>query len=291
MEAKKILGAMFLNFLMALLEVIGGVFSGSLALISDALHNVNDFFALLISYLAEIISKNKKSNLRHTFGFRRVEILSALLNGVLLLGVFFFLIIEAFHRIKSPKEVGGIQTIIIGFMGLVGNILGALLLREDSHHNLNIKGAFLHLISDAISSIGVIIGALFIIFYKLYIADTIISLLIAGFILYSSIDLIKDTLHILMEGTPKEVDINEIHRSICKIPGVRDIHHIHVWQVSTKDYLFSAHVVVEDQKVSEAEKIVYQIKETLKENFNITHSTLEVESETFFKQKECQCEY
>ncbi|ACI18933.1 cation diffusion facilitator family transporter [Dictyoglomus thermophilum] len=291
MEAKKILGAMFLNFLMALLEVIGGIFSGSLALISDALHNINDFFALLISYLAEIISKNKKSNLKHTFGFRRVEILSALLNGVLLLGVFLFLIVEAFHRIKSPKEVEGIQTVIIGVIGLVGNILGALLLHEDSHHNLNIKGAFLHLISDAISSVGVIIGAMFIIFYKLYIADTIISLLIAGFILYSSIDLIKETLHILMEGTPREVDINEIQKLICKIPGVRDIHHIHVWQVSTKDYLLSAHVVVEDQKVSEAEKIVSQIKDTLREKFNINHSTLEIESETYFKEKECQCEY
>ncbi|MGB9787664.1 MAG: cation diffusion facilitator family transporter [Dictyoglomus turgidum] len=291
MEVKRILGAMFLNLFMALLEVLGGVFSGSLALISDALHNINDFFALLISYLAEIISKNKKSNLNHTFGFRRVEILAALLNGVLLLGVFLFLIIEAFGRIKSPKEVEGIQTVIIGVIGLVGNILGASLLHEDSHHNLNIKGAFLHLLSDAISSVGVIIGALFIIFYRLYVADTIMSLLIAGFILYSSVDLIKETIHILMEGTPKGLNINEIQKILCQISGVKDIHHIHVWQISTKDYLFSAHVVVEDQKISEAQKIISQVKQALKDKFNIHHSTIEIESEDLLKEKECQCEY
>lgn len=282
---------MFINFSMALLEVIGGLLSGSLALVSDALHNVNDFFALLISYLAEIISKNKKSNINHTYGYRRVEILAALLNGILLLFVFIFLISEAFQRLKNPKEVEGIQTIIIGIIGLVGNILSAYLIHEDIHHNLNIKGAFLHLISDAISSVGVIIGALLIIFLKLYLADTIISLLISGFILYSSIDLIKDTLHILMEGTPKGIDIEKIQKTICEIPGVRDVHHIHIWQISTKDLLLSAHVVVEDQMVSLAEKIINEIKRVLSDKFRIHHSTLEIESENSGREQGCKCEY
>lgn len=282
---------MFINFSMALLEVIGGLLSGSLALVSDALHNVNDFFALLISYLAEIISKNKKSNINHTYGYRRVEILAALLNGILLLFVFIFLISEAFQRLKNPKEVEGIQTIIIGIIGLVGNILSAYLIHEDIHHNLNIKGAFLHLISDAISSVGVIIGALLIIFLKLYMADTIISLLISGFILYSSIDLIKDTLHILMEGTPKGIDIEKIQKTICEIPGVRDVHHIHIWQISTKDLLLSAHVVVEDQMVSLAEKIINEIKRVLSDKFRIHHSTLEIESENSGREQGCKCEY
>ncbi len=291
MVAKRILGAMFLNLSMAIIEVIGGIFSGSLALISDALHNINDFFALIISYLAEIISKNKKRTLNHTYGYRRLEILAALLNGLLLLGIFIFLASEALERVRNPKEIEGIQTIIIGIIGLFGNILGAYLLHEDSKHNLNIKSAFLHLISDALSSIGVIIGALLIILYRLYIADTIISLLIAGFIFYSAFDLLKDTLHILMEGTPKGIDVKKIEESICRIHGVKDIHHVHVWQVSTKDLLLSAHLVVENQMLSLAERIVDEVRNKLEENFGIRHSTIELESEDVNKEKKCQCEY
>lgn len=291
MTAKRILGAMFLNLSMAIIEVIGGVFSGSLALISDALHNINDFFVLVISYLAESISKNKKGGLNHTYGYRRLEILAALLNGLLLLGIFIFLASEALERVRNPKEVEGIQTIIVGIIGLFGNILGAYLLHEDSKHNLNIKSAFLHLISDALSSIGVIIGALFIILYRLYIADTIISLLIAAFILYSAFNLLKDTVHILMEGTPKDIDIKKIKESICRISGVKDIHHIHVWQISTKDVLLSAHLVVENQMLSLAEGIVEKVRNELKENFGIKHSTIELESEDINIEKKCQCEY
>lgn len=291
MTLKKLFLAMFINFSMALLEVIGGVLSGSLALVSDALHNINDFFALLISYFAELISKNKKGDGKHTYGYRRVEILAALLNGILLFAVFTFLVLEAFERLKSPKEVEGVQTIFIGFIGLIGNVVSAYLLHEDSHHNLNIKGAFLHLVSDAISSIGVIISALMIIFFRLYLIDTIMSLLIAGFIFYSSFDLIRKTLHILMEGTPKDISIEGIQEAICNIPGVKDIHHIHVWQISSKDILLSAHVVVEDQMVSCAEKILNQVKKVLAEKFEINHSTLEIESENSIEEKECRCDF
>lgn len=291
MSSKKLLWSMFINFTMALMEVIGGVLAGSLALVSDALHNVNDFFALLVSYLAEIISKNKKGDVNHTYGYRRVEILAALLNGLLLFGIFVFLILEAIERLKNPKEVEGVQTIIIGIIGFVGNVISAYLLHEDSHHNLNIKSAFLHLVSDAISSVGVIIGALIIIFFKFYVIDTIISLLIAGFIFYSSIDLIKNTVHILMEGTPKEIQMKELQEVICKVSGVKDVHHIHVWQISTKDLLLSAHIVLEDQMLSLAEKIVNEVKKVLSEKFGIHHSTLEIESESLSREKECRCEY
>lgn len=291
MTFKKLFLAMFINFSMALLEVIGGVLAGSLALVSDALHNINDFFALLISYFAELISKNKKGDGKHTYGYRRVEILAALLNGVLLFAVFVFLVLESLERLKNPKEVEGVQTIVIGIIGLIGNLVSAYLLHEDSHHNLNIKGAFLHLISDAISSVGVIISALIIIFFRLYIADTIISLLIAGFIFYSSLDLIKKTLHILMEGTPKGINIENIQNAICSVPGVKDIHHIHVWQISSKDFLLSAHVVVEDQMISCAEKILDQVKRVLAEKFEIHHSTLEIESENSISEKECRCDF
>lgn len=291
MSSKKLLWSMFINFTMALMEVIGGVLAGSLALVSDALHNVNDFFALLVSYLAEIISKNKKGDVNHTYGYRRVEILAALLNGLLLFGIFVFLILEAIERLKNPKEVEGVQTIIIGIIGFVGNVISAYLLHEDSHHNLNIKSAFLHLVSDAISSVGVIIGALIIIFFKFYVIDTIISLLIAGFIFYSSIDLIKNTVHILMEGTPKEIQMKELQEVICKVSGVKDVHHIHVWQISSKDLLLSAHIVLEDQMLSLAEKIVNEVKKVLSEKFGIHHSTLEIESESLSREKECRCEY
>ncbi|HOJ93331.1 MAG TPA: cation diffusion facilitator family transporter [Dictyoglomaceae bacterium] len=289
MKVKGLLGAILLNLLMALIEFIGGAISGSLSLISDALHNVNDVFSLVISYVAEVISKNKKSNSTHTYGYRRVEILSALLNGILLLLIFVFLISEAIQRFKVPTKVDGVQTIIIGFIGLIGNIVGAYLIHEDSHHNLNIKGAFLHLISDAFSSVGVIIGAILILMYNLYIADTIISLVIAGFIFYSAFGLIKDTLHILMEGTPRGIDIEALEDAILKVPGVRGIHHVHVWQVSSKDYLLSAHIVLDNQMISSAENITSQIKNLLEENFGINHSTLEVELEG--EKKECQCEY
>jgi len=286
--SNNIFWAMILNVIIALAQIIAGIFSGSLALISDALHNINDFFSLFISYIANKIASNKKSDIKHSYGFKRVEIISAFINGIMLLGVFFYLLFEAYKRLRTPHEVLGVPTLIVAIIGLIGNILGAMLLHEESHENLNIKSAFLHLVSDSLSSVGVILSSILILWKNLYIADTIISIVIAIFVLFGSYELLKESIHILLEGVPYNLDIEDVKRKILEIEGVKDVHHIHLWQIGSKEILLSAHVVVKDQELSEAEKIYGRINSILRENLGIIHSTIQLETS---ENKGCNCEF
>lgn len=288
MKRNRLFWAMLLNIFIAIGEVIGGLLANSLALISDAFHNINDFLALLISYLADLISKNKKKDSLYSYGYRRLEILSALLNGLLLLGLFIFLLYEAYERIKNPPKILGLPTFIVAVLGLVGNILGAGLLRKESHENLNIRSAFLHLVSDSLSSVGVIISSLLILWKNIYIADTVMSLIIAFFVLFGSYDILKNSIHILLEGTPYHLNPKKIEESISGVPGVKEVHHLHIWQIDSKEVALSAHIVVEDQKLSDAEKICNTIEKRLREDLGINHSTLQLEVEGG---KNCHCEF
>src|SRR6056297_3661297 len=233
--------SIFLNLAITIAEVVGGILSNSLALLSDALHNLSDTASLGISLVARKISK-KSPDAQKTFGYKRAEIIAAFINLVALVIIAFFLIKEGIERFFDPQVIDGGIMLWVALVGLIGNVITALLLHRDSKNNINIKSAYVHIFWDAISSVSVIIGGLLVWLYELSIVDTIITLLIAGYILYQSFHLLKETIDILMESTPSDIDIAEIKESIESVTHVLDVHHIHVWNLDEKNRLLECHV-------------------------------------------------
>jgi cobalt-zinc-cadmium efflux system protein len=272
--------SIFLNLAITIAEVVGGILSNSLALLSDALHNLSDTASLGISLVARKISK-KSPDAQKTFGYKRAEIIAAFINLVALVIIAFFLIKEGIERFFDPQVIDGGIMLWVALVGLIGNVITALLLHRDSKNNINIKSAYVHIFWDAISSVSVIIGGLLVWLYELSIVDTIITLLIAGYILYQSFYLLKETIDILMESTPSDIDITEIKESIESVTHVLDAHHIHVWNLDEKNRLLECHVKIDRSETGELETIKAEIKELLNKKFSISHSTLE------FEFKEC----
>ncbi|HPN39199.1 MAG TPA: cation diffusion facilitator family transporter [Melioribacteraceae bacterium] len=267
---------MLLNFLITIAELIGGIISGSLALISDALHNFSDGIAVIITFIAIKLSK-KPRTYKHTFGFKRAEIIAAIINASTLIIISIYLIKEAIIRFYEPSIVEGNLMIIIAVIGFFANTIGTYLLSSNKKDNINIKAAYLHLFSDAISSLGVIIGALLIIYYKIYWVDPLLTILISIYILKESYFIVKQAIEIIMMFTPNDIDINEITKIIETFNGVKNIHHIHLWKLNDNDTHFEAHVEVEDIKVSQTVIIQKTIEDYLHTNYNIHHSTLQFE--------------
>lgn len=273
---KNLFITMALNFLITIAEVIGGIISGSLSLISDAMHNFSDGIAIIITYIAIRLSKRPKTS-KYTFGLKRAEIIAAILNASTLIIISFFLIKEAIARFANPSPITGSLMLLVASLGLIGNIAGTLLLKKGSKHNLNIRAAYFHLLSDAVSSLAVIIGALFIIFYKIYWIDPILTILISLYILIETYRIVKESVDILMMSNPEGIDLNEIKTFVEKIPGVLNIHHVHLWKLNDNDIHFEAHIEVNDIYTSEASEIQKQIEEKLHEMYEINHTTLQFE--------------
>jgi cobalt-zinc-cadmium efflux system protein len=270
-ELKKVI--LFIS-LIFIAEIIGGVLSNSLALLSDAAHVFSDLFALTLSWTALKISEKPASTSR-TFGFHRMEIFAALINGVLLLLISLFIFREAYYRILSPPHVKTSQMLIVATLGLLVNIWVVIRLKRHTS-DLNVKSAFLHALGDAIASVGVITGGVIILFTGYFIADPLISVFIGIIILVGSLRLIKEASHILLEGTPRHIDIEQVTVAISSIEGVKNIHDLHVWSICSHINAASAHVIVEDKKVSEIEEMSKKIKDKM-EDFNIKHTTIEFE--------------
>ncbi|MGF1671304.1 MAG: cation diffusion facilitator family transporter [Balneolaceae bacterium] len=270
--------SIFLNLGITIAEVIGGILSNSLALISDALHNLSDTTSLGISLIARKISK-RSPNRQKTFGYKRAEIIAAFINLVTLVFIALFLIKEAVERFFDPQPVIGSIMLWVAVAGLAGNVITAILLYRDSKTNINIKSAYVHIFWDAISSVAVIIGGIIIWLYGLYVVDTIITVLISVYILYHSFHLLKETIDILMESTPDDIEISEIEHSIETIPHVLDAHHVHVWNLNEEHRLLECHVKIDRSKADDLEKIKSDIKNLLMKKFSINHSTLEFELE------------
>ncbi|HOV14725.1 MAG TPA: cation diffusion facilitator family transporter [Spirochaetota bacterium] len=266
-----------LNFIITIAELIGGFVSGSLSLISDALHNFSDTLGSAISFVAIKISK-KSNNLKKTYGYKRVEILAALLNSTILIIISVFLFKEAYERFFNPKEINSILMFIVAVIGFIANLVAVMLLHKDSKKNINIKSAYLHLLGDTLSSVGVIIGAVLIYFFKIYWIDPILTVLIGLYIIKESFEIVKETVNILMQSTPSGINILEIKESIEKIEQVANVHHIHIWQTNEEDIFFEGHIdVCDDIKISQSEILMKKIEEILMENFKINHLTLQVE--------------
>ena len=275
-SGKKLFITIILNAIITISEVIGGIFANSLALLSDALHNFSDVMALIIAYIANRLA-SKGADEKNTFGLKRAEIVAALFNASVLIGIGVYLIIESIHKIIHPEHIKSLWVIGFGLLSVILNGASVLLIKDDSHENLNIKAAYLHLLTDVATSVAVIIGGILIYYFKLYSVDAIISLLIALYLIYSAFDIVKDSTKILMQYSPENINLDEVIKKIEKNPKIENIHHIHIWQLNEHDIFLEAHIdLKEDLNASEITKLLDELEETLK-NLGITHTTFQVE--------------
>lgn len=267
---------MLLNFVITVVQIVGGIISGSLALISDALHNFSDGIAVILSYIA-IKLKQKDNSHRHTFGLKRAEILAAVINSAVLIIIYFFLFYEAVARFLEPHKIEAVTMTIIAFIGLVANIIGTLLLKRDAKNSINIRSSYVHLLGDSVSSVAVIFGGIAIAVWNVMWIDPLLTVLIGIYIIKQSYDILSEAIHVLMEGAPTDLSLSEIKNAVEKFPKVDDIHHIHVWTVGDNDIHLEAHVNVNDMKISESDKLRNKIEQLLELKFGIHHITLQFE--------------
>lgn len=272
-----LLWATLLNVIITVAEVIGGLLSNSLALLGDALHNFSDAVAVFIAWLANRISK-RQSTPHKTFGYKRIEILAALFNAVLLIVICFFLFVEAAKRFSNPEEIKGTLMFIVATIGLVANLIGMMLLHKDADKNLNVKAAYLHLLGDTLSSVLVIVSGILIIFFKWYWIDPVVTIAIGLYLLKETFDVLKETINILMQFVPDEINIFDIQREIEYDPLVDNVHHMHVWKLNDNQVHFECHVDLKNDLLqSEIQPIRQNIAHMLREKFGITHSTMQFE--------------
>ncbi|HLK27586.1 MAG TPA: cation diffusion facilitator family transporter [Puia sp.] len=267
-----------LNFLFVVIEVIVGLNIHSLSLLSDAGHNLGDVASLSMSLVALRLMK-VKANERFTYGYKKTTILVALLNAAILLISIGAISYEAFHKLFAPEPLPGKTISIVAAIGIVINTITALLFFHNKESDLNIKSAFLHLLSDAIISAGIVIGGIIIFYTNLFWIDAVLSIVLAIVILISTWKLLKDSLRLSLDGVPENVDMNDIKTHINKINGVKDFHHIHVWALSTTENALTGHIVVaKETDMNSIERIKHDVKHEL-EHLNVKHATLEVEME------------
>jgi len=273
----RLLITLMLNFIIPVIQVIGGLYANSMALISDATHNFSDFTAVLISYVGYRIGQRRPSA-QHTFGYWRAEIMAALLNVAILVGASVYIVYEASQRLFNPETVTGLVVVWIAGVGVIGNGLSAWLLHKDAKHSLNVRGAFLHMLGDLFTSVAVLVGGIVLIFKPWYWLDPVLSLLIVYFIMKNCWGILKEASGILMNATPAGIDIEEVKETLEQIPGVCGVHYLHAWNLSSSSIAFSCHIVVLDQPVSNTENLAKTIRETLLNRFDIDHPILQFET-------------
>ena len=262
-------------------ELVGGWLSGSLALIADAGHMATDLFALLISFLAIRFSV-KPSTKQRSYGYFRLEIIAALINGVILCIAALFVTIEAWKRISMPKEIQTIEMLSFGTIGLAANVINAVLLRKEKDNSVNVKAAYIHVLSDLAGSLGVVGGAILIHLTGLTVLDSFISFFIAVLIVKSALNIIKEAVNVLMESVPKELDIGDIEKTLLHFDHVQNLHDLHVWALTSGINALSCHLQVDD--IQEGQKLLIPIHRELKEKYNIDHVTIQLEENGFAKE-------
>lgn len=263
-----------LTFFYLIVEVVGGLISGSLALLADGFHMFADATGIGLSLFAAWLS-HRPAPAQRTFGYQRVEILAAFFNALLLLGMGVFILYESYERFHSPEPIQANLMLVIAIGGLIINIIAAKLLHQDHEHNLNIKGAYLHVLGDLLGSVGAIVAGLCILFFGWYWADPIISSLISLLILFSAAGLLREAVNILLEGCPSHIDITEIRQAILEFPGIQDIHNLHVWNINMQRAVLTAHLEVSpDAFTGETLSLV---QNALKEKYGLSHVTIQME--------------
>lgn len=275
----RLLITLILNLIITVAEIIGGIISGSLALISDALHNFSDGIAVVISYIAIRLDR-KPSSAQYTFGLKRAQIIAAIINSGVLVAISIYLFIESYFRFVAPEPINARLMVLVAGIGLVANVASTLLLRAGAKNNMNIRSAYLHLFSDAVSSVGVILGGIAIYLWNVYWLDPLLTVLISVYILKESYHILKQALDIVLMASPAHLSLQEIQKKLLAIEGINNIHHVHLWQMDDHDIHFEAHVDVEDQMVSKTNTLLHEIEATLARTFQINHVTIQFECDS-----------
>jgi cobalt-zinc-cadmium efflux system protein len=276
-KGKNLLFTIVLNIVITVAQIVGGILSGSLALISDALHNFSDVLTLIFSYIANVLSK-KKASINQTFGYKRAELIAAFVNSITLILVAIYLIFEAVDRFSNPQTIQSNLVIWLSLLGIAVNGLSALLLKKDADHNINMKSAYIHLFTDMMASVAVLIGGILMKYYQIYWIDSVLTFAIALYLIYVGYDLLKQSTQMLMLFTPSTIDIKEIVREVHKISGVNKLHHIHVWHLNDHELHLEAHLdCSNDIKMSEFNILLDKIEEVLLQKFNINHINIQPE--------------
>ncbi|MBP93748.1 MAG: cation transporter [Flavobacteriaceae bacterium] len=279
MRGRNLLISILLNILITLAQVIGGLVSGSLSLLSDALHNFSDVISLIISYVASKLTKQKAS-VNRTFGFKRAEILAAFINAITLIIVALILIKEAVIRFQEPQIIESGLVIWLSAIAILGNGFSVLLLKKDSKSNLNMRSAYLHLLTDMLASVAVLIGGLLMKYYKLFWVDSVLTFLIAVYLIWVGWDLLKTSTKMIMLFTPDHIDIEEVVKTVNKIPKVKKLHHVHIWNLSDNELHLEAHLdLYEDISITEFDSLLTTIEQVLHDEFDINHVTIQPEFE------------
>ncbi|MHB8071072.1 MAG: cation diffusion facilitator family transporter [Candidatus Cryosericum sp.] len=267
-----------MNLIITISEVVGGLVSGSLALLADAFHNATDTLAGILALWTLRLGRRAHDE-QYTFGYRRAEILSAGINAGAMVVISLVLFREAYDRFLHPVPIKGGIMLAVALVGLAANLVSVLLLHRSAKESLNIRGAYLHLLSDALSSVGVVLGGVIISLWHVTWVDPLVTVLVALWVLKEAFSIVREAGGILMERAPEGMDLTRLDADIRALPHVKDLHHVHVWQVSDTETMFEGHVNVDDISVCDTAPIRGQIQDLLQENYGITHATLQFEYE------------
>ncbi|WP_303316626.1 cation diffusion facilitator family transporter [Flavivirga abyssicola] len=277
LKGRNLFISILLNILITAAQVIGGIVSGSLALLSDALHNFSDVLSLIISYVANKLSK-KKASIHRTFGYKRAEILAAFINAATLMIVAILLIIEAIKRFQNPEEIESNLVIWLSLLGIVANGFSVLLLKKDSNANMNMKSAYLHLLTDMMASVAVLIGGLLMKYYELYWVDSVLTFAIAVYLIWMGFDLLKRSTKVLMLFTPDDIPLKQIVAEINAFDSIKNVHHVHVWQLNEEEIHLEAHIDFNnDITLSQFDVILHEIEHLVFNKYDINHVNIQPE--------------
>lgn len=277
-HGKQLFWAIVVNVLLTVVQIIGGVLSGSISLVADALHNFSDVGALIIAYVAQKIS-GRPADKEMTFGYGRAEILGALINSVTLILVGGYLLVEAGKRLLEPQPIDGWMVIIIASVAFVIDLFTAWLTYQGSKESINMRAAFIHNLSDAMASVVVIISGVLILLFEVYWIDFVATILIAIYVVWHSWGLIRSCIKTLMQAVPEDIDFTKVEAALSAVEGVCGVHHVHIWAIHEKTRSLEAHVQVNTDSLTEVDRMKEKLRAVLKEQFNIGHSTLEFENQ------------
>ena len=277
LKGKKLLFTIALNIVITIAQVIGGLISGSLALLSDALHNFSDVISLIISYIADLFSK-KEASFKRTFGYKRAEIIAAFINSATLIVVAFYLVYEAIERFFNPQAIESGLVIWLALLAIIANGFSVLLLKSEAKENMNMRSAYLHLFTDMAASVAVLVGGLLMKYFQWFWVDSALTILIAIYLLYMGYDLLKASFKVLMLFTPEDINLEKISIAVLQIPEIKNVHHIHIWQLNEDEVHMEAHIdFFKDITLSDFEKTLTKLEELLYHDFNINHINIQPE--------------